>query len=140
MKSLQNQTSTLRLQDISSRCLLSQAEQKGEIKTVLSASMFAVMSLYQDVKPEAVSLVMDGFFEEFQHEPIDLFINVIKQIQTGKKKVYGKVTPDIIRECIVEQLDELAIARENEHNERKGGAGDRINMTLREALSKITTQ
>jgi hypothetical protein len=40
----------------------------------------------------------------------------------------------------MDKLDKIAREREDAHLDRKGDAGDRSTLTLREALAKVTTQ
>ena len=110
------------------------------VKTAVSAAMYSVCNLYHDVDVEALSGMMDGFYREFQYEPLSVFIDVINDFKTGKVKVFGRITPTQIRESIIDKVNKLAIERENAHLDRKGDAGDRSTLTLREALAKVTTQ
>jgi hypothetical protein len=65
---------------------------------------------------------------------------VINDFKTGKVKVFGRITPNQIRESIMDKLDKIARERENAHLDLKGSSGDRSTLTLREALAKVTTQ
>ena len=110
------------------------------VKTAVSAAMYSVCNLYHDVDVEALSGMMDGFYREFQYEPLSVFIDVINDFKTGKVKVFGRITPNQIRESIMDKLDKIARERENAHLDLKGDAGDRSTLTLREALALVTTQ
>jgi len=110
------------------------------VKTAVSAAMYSVCNLYHDVDVEALSGMMDGFYREFQYEPLSVFVDVINDFKTGKVKVFGRITPTQIRESIMDKLDKIARERENAHLDLKGSQGDRSTLTLREALAKVTTQ
>jgi len=106
----------------------------------ISGAMYGVANLYSDVNPKALTATMDAFYNEFKYEPLSVFIDVINDFRTGKIKVFGRITPNQIREAIMDKLDKIARERENAHIERKGDAGTRQTLTLREALAKVTTQ
>ena len=110
------------------------------VKTAVSAAMYSVCNLYHDVDVEALSGMMDGFYREFEYEPLSVFIDVINDFKTGKVKVFGRITPNQIRESIMDKQLKIAIERENAHLDLKGDAGDRSTLTLREALALVTTQ
>jgi hypothetical protein len=102
--------------------------------------MYGVANMYSDVDIKALTATMDAFYREFQYEPLSVFIDVINDFKTGKVKVFGRITPTQIRESIMDKLDKIARERENAHLDRKGDAGTRSTLTLREALAKVTTQ
>tara|TARA_R100001480_G_scaffold22916_4_gene33160 strand:- start:117 stop:446 length:330 start_codon:yes stop_codon:yes gene_type:complete len=106
----------------------------------ISGAMYGVANLYSDVDAKALTATMDAFYNEFKYEPLHVFIDVINDFRTGKIKVFGRITPNQIREAIMDKLDKIARERLNAHLERKGDAGTRSTLTLREALAKVTTQ
>ena len=61
--------------------------------------------------------------EQYQYEPVEVFTRVIKKLATGTRKIYGKVTPWDIQEMIGEELEQMAIERERQHEANKGFAG-----------------
>jgi len=120
--------------------ILRECEEKREVQMALSGAMYGVANMYSDVDIKALTATMDAFYREFQYEPLSVFIDVINDFKTGKVKVFGRITPTQIRESIMDKLDKIARERENAHLDRKGDAGDRSTLTLREALAKVTTQ
>ena len=106
----------------------------------ISGALYSVANLYSEVDPKALTETMDAFYREFKYEPLSVFIDVINDFKTGKVKVFGRITPNQIRESIMDKLDKIARERENAHMDLKGHAGDRSTLTLREALAKVTTQ
>ena len=120
--------------------ILNECEQVERVQTAVSAAMYGVCNLYNDVDPQALTQMMDAFYREFKYEPLSVFIDVINDFKTGKVKVFGRITPNQIRESIMDKLDKIARERENAHLDRKGDAGDRSTLTLREALALVTTQ
>ena len=129
-----------RLSNTSLTVILRESTETKAVKTAISAAMYSVCNLYHDVDVKSLSEMMDGFYREFEYEPISVFIDVINDFKTGKVKVFGRITPNQIRESIMDKLDKIARERENAHLDRKGDAGDRSTLTLREALAKVTTQ
>ena len=120
--------------------IIREVEEKKEVQMALSGAMYGVANMYSDVDIKALTATMDAFYREFQYEPLSVFIDVINDFKTGKVKVFGRITPTQIRESIMDKLDKIARERENAHLDRKGDAGDRSTLTLREALAKVTTQ
>jgi hypothetical protein len=129
-----------RLSNTSLTVILRESTETKAVKTAISAAMYSVCNLYHDVDVKSLSEMMDGFYREFEYEPISVFIDVINDFKTGKVKVFGRITPNQIRESIMDKLDKIARERENAHLDRKGDAGDRSTLTLREALALVTTQ
>jgi len=120
--------------------IIREVEEKKEVQMALSGAMYGVANMYSDVDIKALTATMDAFYREFQYEPLSVFIDVINDFKTGKVKVFGRITPTQIRESIMDKLDKIARERENAHLDRKGDAGTRSTLTLREALAKVTTQ
>ncbi len=120
--------------------ILRECEEKKQVQMALSGAMYGVANMYSDVDIKALTATMDAFYREFQYEPLSVFIDVINDFKTGKVKVFGRITPTQIRESIMDKLDKIARERENTHLDRKGDAGTRSTLTLREALAKVTTQ
>lgn len=120
--------------------IIREVEEKKEVQMAISGAMYGVANMYSDVDIKALTATMDAFYREFQYEPLSVFIDVINDFKTGKVKVFGRITPTQIRESIMDKLDKIARERENAHLDRKGDAGDRSTLTLREALAKVTTQ
>jgi hypothetical protein len=129
-----------RLSNTSLTVILRESTETKAVKTAISAAMYSVCNLYHDVDVKSLSEMMDGFYREFEYEPISVFIDVINDFKTGKVKVFGRITPNQVRESIMDKLDKIARERENAHLDRKGDAGDRSTLTLREALALVTTQ
>ena len=129
-----------RLSNTSLSVILRESTETKAIKTAISAAMYSVCNLYHNVDVKGLSEMMDGFYREFEYEPISVFIDVINDFKTGKVKVFGRITPNQIRESIMDKLDKIARERENAHLDLKGSSGDRSTLTLREALAKVTTQ
>ena len=138
--SRQERTDIDRLSNTSLTCILRESTETKAVKTAISAAMYSVCNLYHDVDVKSLSEMMDGFYREFEYEPISVFIDVINDFKTGKVKVFGRITPNQIRDSIMDKLDKIAREREDAHLDRKGDAGDRSTLTLREALAKVTTQ
>ena len=120
--------------------ILLEVKEKKEVQMALSGAMYGVANLYSDVDIQALTATMDAFYREFKYEPLSVFVDVINDFKTGKVKVFGRITPNQIRESIMDKLDKIARERENAHLDLKGDAGDRSTLTLREALAKVTTQ
>ena len=120
--------------------ILNEIPEQKEVHMAISGALYSVANLYSDVDPKALTETMDAFYREFKYEPLSVFIDVINDFKTGKVKVFGRITPNQIRESIMDKLDKIARERENAHLDRKGDAGDRSTLTLREALAKVTTQ
>ena len=120
--------------------IIREVEEKKEVQMALSGAMYGVANMYSDVDIKALTATMDAFYREFQYEPLSVFIDVINDFKTGKVKVFGRITPNQIRESIMDKLDKIARERENTHLDLKGSQGDRSTLTLREALAKVTTQ
>ena len=79
------------------------------------------LALYsKEVKEENIKLMIPEFIEKYKHEDIAVFTNVNKAIVTGKKKIYGLVTPNDLEELFKEELENIAIEREREHEKNKG--------------------
>jgi hypothetical protein len=129
-----------RLSNTSLTVILRESTETKAVKTAISAAMYSVCNLYHDVDVKSLSEMMDGFYREFEYEPISVFIDVINDFKTGKVKVFGRITPNQVRESIMDKLDKIAREREDAHLDRKGDAGDRSTLTLREALALVTTQ
>jgi len=141
MTKLSKQTIDItRLSNTSLNTILNEVEEKRNVQMAISGAMYGVANLYSDVDPKALTATMDAFYHEFKYEPLSVFIDVINDFRTGKIKVFGRITPNQIREAIIYKLDKIARERENAHLERKGDAGTRSTLTLREALAKVTTQ
>jgi hypothetical protein len=136
----QGKTDIDRLSNTSLTTIIREIPEAKAVKTAVSAAMYSVCNLYHDVDVEALSGMMDGFYREFQYEPLSVFIDVINDFKTGKVKVFGRITPNQIRESIMDKQLKIAIERENAHLDRKGDVGTRSTLTLREALAKVTTQ
>ena len=120
--------------------ILLEVKEKKEVQMALSGAMYGVANLYSDVDIQALTATMDAFYREFKYEPLSVFVDVINDFKTGKVKVFGRITPNQIRESIMDKLDKIARERENAHLDLKGDAGDRSTLTLREALALVTTQ
>ena len=120
--------------------ILNELPEKKEVHMAISGALYSVANLYSEVDPKALTETMDAFYREFKYEPLSVFIDVINDFKTGKVKVFGRITPNQIRESIMDKLDKIARERENAHLDLKGDAGDRSTLTLREALAKVTTQ
>ena len=120
--------------------ILNEIPEQKEVHMAISGALYSVANLYSEVDPKALTETMDAFYREFKYEPLSVFIDVINDFKTGKVKVFGRITPNQIRESIMDKLDKIARERENAHLDRKGDAGDRSTLTLREALAKVTTQ
>ena len=120
--------------------ILNEIPEQKEVHMAISGALYSVANMYSDVDPKALTETMDAFYREFKYEPLSVFIDVINDFKTGKVKVFGRITPNQIRESIMDKLDKIARERENAHLDRKGDAGDRSTLTLREALAKVTTQ
>lgn len=129
-----------RLSNTSLTTILNEVKEKREVEMAISGAMYGVANLYCDVDVKALTATMDAFYEEFKYEPLSIFIDVINDFRTGKIRVFGRITPTQIRESIIDKVEKKAIELENSHLERKGGAGTRQTLTLREALAKVTTQ
>ena len=120
--------------------ILNEIPEQKEVHMAISGALYSVANMYSEVDPKALTETMDAFYREFKYEPLSVFIDVINDFKTGKVKVFGRITPNQIRESIMDKLDKIARERENAHLDRKGDAGDRSTLTLREALAKVTTQ
>lgn len=129
-----------RLSNTSLTTILNEVKEKREVQMAISGAMYGVANLYSDVDAKALTATMDAFYNEFKYEPLSVFIDVINDFRTGKIRVFGRITPTQIRESIIDKLDKIAKERENAHLDRKGDAGNRSTLTLREALAKVTTQ
>tara|TARA_S200002703_G_scaffold158010_1_gene167279 strand:- start:167 stop:598 length:432 start_codon:yes stop_codon:yes gene_type:complete len=138
--SKQGKTDIDRLSSTSLTTILRETEEKRDVQMALSGAMYGVANMYSDCDIKALTATMDAFYKEFQYEPLSVFIDVINDFRTGKIRVFGRITPNQIREAIIDKLDKIARERENAHIDRKGDAGDRSTLTLREALAKVTTQ
>ena len=138
--SRQGKTDIDRLSNTSLTTILRETEEKREVQMALSGAMYGVANLYSEVDIKALTATMDAFYREFEYEPLSVFVDVINDFKTGKVKVFGRITPTQIRESIMDKLDKIARERENAHLDRKGDAGTRSTLTLREALAKVTTQ
>ena len=101
--------------------LIRSCENPEILRKVLSEGLFQALSLYSDVKVESVQLMMSSILDDFQYEPADVIIDAIKDIAGGKRKIFGRVTPNDIREVIQEKLELVAIERERKHDEQKKG-------------------
>ena len=135
----QSNTDISELPNTSLTTIIRELPDEKEVKMAVSAAMYSVANLYNDTDPKAIVSMMDAFYDEFKYEPLSVFIEAINDFKTGKIKVFGRITPNQMREAIQGKLEALAIKRENEHLDNKGHLGDRSTITLREALAQITT-
>lgn len=106
----------------SSSGLIRSCDNPELLRKVLSEGLFQAVNLYSDMTPESVSLMMGAMLDEYQFEPTDVIIEAIKDLASGKKKIYGRVTPNDMRELIKEKMELVAIERERKHEEMKKGA------------------
>ena len=91
-------------------------EEKEILRKVLSEKLFQAISLFTRETPEQnVSLMIGDILEDYSFEPVGVIISAIDNIRKGKYKVFGLVTPNVIREALAVELEDLAIERENEH-------------------------
>ena len=89
------------------------------LRKVLSEGMYQALSLYSDVKVEAVQIMMKSIMEDYKYEPVEVIEQSIKDLAGGKKKIFGRVTPNDIREVIQENLEKVAQQREANHEAKK---------------------
>lgn len=91
------------------------------LRKIISEGLYNAISLFTKETPETnVSMMVADILEDYQHDSIDVIINAIKDIRKGKYKVYGLVTPSLIREAITDQLENQAIELERQHEKNKG--------------------
>ena len=70
--------------------ILNECEQIERVQTAVSAAMYGVCNLYNDVDPQALTQMMDAFYREFKYEPLSVFIDVIDDFKTGIHLVVDK--------------------------------------------------
>ena len=91
------------------------------LKKILSEGLYQAISLYTKDTPEQnVRIMMDDILELYKFDDVTVIINAITKIRRGDFKVYGLVTPNIIKDAIHIELEELALNREREHEKNKG--------------------
>jgi hypothetical protein len=91
------------------------------LRKTLSEGLYGAIALYSnETKKEAVKMMIADVLEDFAFEDVSVLVDTIKDIRKGKRKIYGKVTPFDLREMITEKLEEQAIKRERQHQDKKG--------------------
>lgn len=101
------------------KSIIKYSENPEHLRVILSEGLFQALSLFSDVKEESVALMMSGILEDYQYEPVDVITEAIKDIASGRRKIYGRVTPNDIREVIQDKLEKVAEQRERDHEEKK---------------------
>ena len=99
-------------------------------RKVLSEGLYQALSLYSDVKVETVSLMMSSILEDYKNEPTHIIVDTIKDLVGGKRKIFGRVTPDIIRGLMDEKIELLSEQREREHDRIAKADGHVEGLTL----------
>jgi len=90
-------------------------------RKILSEGLYEAVSLYNtETKPEQIKVMVADLMEDYSYDPAMVIVDVIKDIRKGKRKIYGRVTPNDLREMITEKLEQVAIERERRHQEAKG--------------------
>jgi len=101
-------------------------------RKVLSEGLYQALSLYSDVKVETVSLMMSSILEDYKNEPTHIIVDTIKDLVAGKRKIFGRVSPDIIRELMDEKIQLLSEERERQHDRIAKTTGHVEGLTLNE--------
>ena len=94
---------------------------KDLLRKVISEALYQSLTLYTRETPENnVKIMVHDILETYEHDSIDVITSAIKDIRTGKYKVYGLVTPNNIREAMIPYLEEQSIELERIHERNKG--------------------
>ena len=102
-------------------------QDQNALRIILSEGLFQAISLFtRDTPEQNVKIMVQDILNDYKYEPVTVILKAIEEIRTGRVKVYGLVTPNDLREAINRQLEELAIERENEHQNSKGYGGQEI--------------
>ena len=101
--------------------LIASCKDQNALRIILSEGLYEAISLYTRDTPEKnVKIMLPELLEHYKYEPVSVFINAINKIKRGERKIFGLVTPHDMKELIEEELNEIAIARENKPAENKG--------------------
>ncbi len=101
--------------------LIRYCKNKDELGTIISRALFEAIDLYsKEVSQNSVFVMVADLIEDYQADPVEVIINVVKKIRKGHIKIYGKVTPFDLRELVKTELEDIVIIKENSHHDNKG--------------------
>jgi hypothetical protein len=116
--------------------LIRDCENVEMLRKVFSESLYRAMNLYHDTDIESVKIIVGNLLDDCDYDPIDVLGHIVTQLTTGKRKIYGKVTPNDIQELLIEAREKEAIKKEKNLHDQKQINKDNDNFDREEFYKK----